>query len=250
VCVVHVAPSNQRIESASQGSGYRAGTQRRHHLGHRVVTRVGDQCGDNSRSVHEEGGWAAPAFEVPFVIGIVFSPTPITSGCQLTNTTTTSSCQGTTTHPATTTTTTWATLALAARSTRRSFRNGSATRGRLQSRLAGDAPRRCPEGSDDVQDWSLTCEDATTVVRHQPGKFIGVATVVATVMTSCATRKGSSQLAIASTSEFGHAPLVTTRRARIAEARHRGALITQASPVALSVLVSVGGVRPRSPEVG
>ena len=39
-------------------------------------------------------------------------------------------------------------------------------------------------------------------------------------------------------------------RARIGKARHRGVVIAQASPVALSVLVSVGGVRPRSPDVG
>ena len=47
--------------------------------------------------------------------------------------------------------------------------------------LRGHAPQRRSERSDDVQDWSLTLEDATAVVRHQPGKFIGVATVVATV---------------------------------------------------------------------
>jgi len=59
--------------------------------------------------------------------------------------------------------------------------------------LARHAPQRRPEGSDDVQDWPLTWEDVTRVGRHQPGTFICVATVVATVMTPCATCIRSSR---------------------------------------------------------
>jgi hypothetical protein len=50
--------------------------------------------------------------------------------------------------------------------------------------------------------------------------------------------------------EFHNERVFHNERARIGEARHRRVLITQASPVALSVLVSVGGVRPRSPDFG
>jgi hypothetical protein len=45
------------------------------------------------------------------------------------------------------------------------------------------------------------------------------------------------------------APLAQ-EQARIAEARRRSVLITQVRPVALSVRVSVGRMRPRSPDVG